>query len=407
MPYAAASNQIDGRMDGGLILRQLVYDFGATRLDIERATLLRDSERHKLREKIDDIASKTTQIYVKLHEQRALLRLVDDTISAHQNLMKIVQAQEKEGQSTIADVQRVRSRLVDVGAIRADVSLQLMAAEDQFERLTRNRPTHMGEVPNYRKVIPPAPDIAIAQVIANNPRLASMEANRQSAEKELEFQKAGVLPKLSLEVDSESKNYRNGQLGRTQIEGRALLAMRFRIFDGGLAAAAEKQIEARIQGSELTLLNEREQLEADIRQAYRAIDSAARKGRLVSDGVASATQVRELYLEQFKAGKRTIFELLDGQMSYYTARRSQIESQYEGMRAVFDVLRATGELTRTLAGQGTHVAQSSLVIAPPRLASAKRPTGRKMKAHSAPRAKPVAYQLPPSRSARPPVSGPV
>jgi outer membrane protein TolC len=58
-----------------------------------------------------------------------------------------------------------------------------------------------------------------------------------------------------------------------------------------------------------------------------------------------------LYLEQFKGGKRTIFELLDGQMSYYTIRRSQIESQFEGRRAVFDILRATSDLTLALSGR--------------------------------------------------------
>ena len=98
---------------------------------------------------------------------------------------------------------------------------------------------------------------------------------------------------------------------------------------------------------------QREQMEADLRQAYRAITSAGQKGRLLGSGVQAASNVRELYLEQFKGGKRTIFELLDSQMSYYTARRSQIETQYEVSRATYDVLRSTGELTRVLANAGS------------------------------------------------------
>jgi outer membrane protein TolC len=134
-----------------------------------------------------------------------------------------------------------------------------------------------------------------------------------------------------------------------QAESRAMLAMRYKIMDGGLSAATQQQVLARIEGSEFLYLNEREQIEQDIRQAYRAIDSAGRKFKLVSDGVASARKVRELYLEQFKGGKRTVFELLDSQMSFFTIRRSQIESQYEGERAVYEVLRAIGRLTETLA----------------------------------------------------------
>ena len=362
VPYGTAINANDVRFDGNLMLRQLIYDFGSTRADVERAALLRDSETHKLREKIDEIAAKTAQMYIRLHEQRALLRLVDETIASHNNLLKIVQAQEKEGHSTIADVSRVKSRLVDVGAIRADVSLQLMSAEDQFERLTRNRPLRLGDVPNFRTIIPLTPMAAISQVLTNNPRLAAMEANKKSTEKELEHQKASNLPRFNLEVEGDNKNYRNGQLGRSQMEARAMFAMRLRLFDGGLAAATEKQIKARIEGSELSILNEREQIEADVRQAYRAIESSNRKGRLIADGVVSAKNVRELYLEQFKGGKRTIFELLDGQMAYYTSRRAQIESQYEAIRAVFEVLRATGELTRTLAGHDNRAKHENRIV---------------------------------------------
>lgn len=352
VPYKIASTSVDNRFDGGLILRQLLWDFGAAGADIARAKLLSESESFRLREKIDEIAWRTAQTYVKIHEHRALIGLVDETIAAHQNLLRIVMAQEKEGHGTSADVNRVKSRLTDISTIRADVSLNLKAAEDQFERLTRLKPTALGQVPNYRARIPGKPEFAIEQVLARNPRLAAMQANNRAIEKELEAQRAGNLPKLGFELDTESKNFRTGIGGRTQTEGRGMLAMRFKLLDGGLSAAQERQIKARIEGGEMLLLNEREQFEADIRQGYRAIESAGRKGSLLADGVTSAKRVRELYLEQFKAGKRTIFELLDGQMAHYTARRAQIESQFEITKAVIDILRATGDLTPTLSAGG-------------------------------------------------------
>ncbi len=326
LPYATASNGVDGRFDGGIVLRQLIYDFGAARSDVERAKLQRDAEQMKLIEKIDEIAHRTAQSYLRIQEQRALLALIDETVAAHQKLLSVVQAHAREGHGTAADVQRVSSRLVDVRAIRSDVSLQLMAAEDQFERLTRGKAGKLVTAPNLEPTIPPGPAAAIGRMLANNPRIAALQATRGATWKELEGHRAGLLPKINLEIDTESKNFRNGQVGRTQIEGRAMVAMRYRFMDGGLGRATDEQIRARLEGQEMTFVNEREQFEADIRQAYRAIDSAKRKTRLLGDGVASAQRVRELYLEQFKGGKRTIFELLDGHMSYFTARRSQIEA---------------------------------------------------------------------------------
>ena len=55
-----------------------------------------------------------------------------------------------------------------------------------------------------------------------------------------------------------------------------------------------------------------------------------------------------LYREQFKAGKRTLFELLDSQMAYYSARQDQISNLHESLRAEYDILRTTGMLLTTL-----------------------------------------------------------
>lgn len=351
VPYSVASNAGDNRFDGGIILRQLVWDFGAVRADIARARLLSNAEQERLYEKIDEIAWRTAQVYLKILEHRALVALIDETIAAHMRLLKIVAAQEAEGHGTSADSSRIRSRLNDITAVRSDVSLQLGGAEDQFERLTRQRPGRLIAVPDFRASIPGRADAAISVVLARNPRLASLRATTQSIESELDAQRAANKPKFMFELDTESKNFRSGKGGRTQMEGRAMLAMRFKLLDGGLAEAQERQIRNRIETSELTMINERQQLEADIRQAYRAIDSAGAKARLLDEGVSAARRAEELYLEQFKAGKRTVFELLDGQMAVYTARRAQIESRFERQKAVIDILRFTGTLASVLAGK--------------------------------------------------------
>jgi outer membrane protein, adhesin transport system len=348
LPYKTASNAIEGRFDGGLVLRQLLYDFGAAEADIDRARLLRDAEQQKLQEKVEEIAHRTSLTYLRIIEQRALLGLIDETIASHEQLARIVKAHAAEGHGTVADVQRVTSRLVDVRAIRTDISLQLLAAEDQLSRLTRQSIGKLTPVRDYAGSIPKTPSLAFERVVSRNPRLGALMATRRATQRELDSYQASIMPKFNLEIDTESKNFRSAQLGRTQSEGRVMVAMRYRIMDGGLSAATQEQIGARINGAEMSFISERDQLEADIRQAYRAIDSAKRKNALVSSGVDASRKVRELYLEQFKGGKRTIFELLDGQMSYYTIRRTQIESQFEGRRAVFDVLRATSDLTKVL-----------------------------------------------------------
>jgi outer membrane protein, adhesin transport system len=338
----------NARMDTTLSMKQLLYDFGATRLDTERATYVRDAEKLRLMDKIDDIVLKTAHAYLKILESRALLGLVDETITAHRRLAGIVQANQKEGNGTAADVNRVSSRLTDIQAIRSDVSLQMMGAEEQFMRLTRINPGALSAAPDLSGRLPASPAAAIAAMRANSPRLGALSLTARASEKEIESQRAGQMPKVQLEVDGDTKNYAALNRNRNEAEARAMIAVRYRFMDGGLATATEEQLSHRRESTLHMLRNEDEQTSADIRQAYRAVDSARRKERLVGEGVLTSRKVQELYLEQFKAGRRTVFELLDSQMSSFTVRRSEIESRFERQKAVFEILRNSGRLAEAM-----------------------------------------------------------
>ncbi|MGL4634414.1 MAG: TolC family protein [Beijerinckiaceae bacterium] len=363
--YERANPDANGRVDGSLSLKQLIYDFGAVRADIERTTYIRDAEQLKVLDKVDEIVLKTAQSYLKVLETRALLALVDETVASHRKLALIVQANQREGNGTAADVNRVNSRLTDMHAIRSDVSLQLSGAEEQFQRLTKIAPGSLATAPILKARLPKSPAEAIVLMKRNNPRLGSIRATAQSIQKEFEFQRASQLPKVQLEVDGDSKNYAALNRHKNESEARALITMRYRFMDGGLGNATLDQLTHRREANLYSLQNEDEQTSADIRQAYRAVDSALRKERLVGEGVATSRKVMELYLEQFKAGRRTVFELLDSQMSSFTVRRSEIESRYEGQRATFEILRHSGRLAEAMAqatGSGPPVPKAKPMI---------------------------------------------
>jgi outer membrane protein, adhesin transport system len=348
--YERANPDGNARADGTVSLRQLLFDFGATRADIERNSYMKDAEKLRLFDKIDEVALKTAQAYLRIMESRALVVLVDETIAAHRRLAGIVQANQREGNGTAADVNRVNSRLTDISAIRSDLSLQLQGAEEQFHRLTKLMPGQLAQAPSLASRLPRQMDEAVSVMKRNNPRIGAMTATARSIEREMDFQRLSQLPKFQLEADGESKNFAALNRNRNEGEAKAMLTMRYKFMDGGLGRSTIEQLHHRREASLYMMQNEDEQTSADIRQAYRAIDSSRRKGRLVAEGVATSRKVQDLYLEQFKAGRRTVFELLDAQMSSFTSRRSFVESRYEGERATFEVLRNIGQLAESLTG---------------------------------------------------------
>jgi Outer membrane efflux protein len=191
----------------------------------------------------------------------------------------------------------------------------------------------------------------------------------RSLDEERAAQELGTRPKFEVQVDGTSNNSLQKEAsGSSEFEGRALLSVRYKLWDGGVAAATDRQLEARKLGSDESYLDQRRTLESDIRQAYRAILAARNKGALLRDGVSTARNVQELYLEQFKAGQRTVFELLDSQMSSFTARRSAVEARYEGDRAAITILRSIGSLRSAIATAGPGYDDTAITGSPKRRA---------------------------------------
>jgi outer membrane protein, adhesin transport system len=344
------ANSAEARLETTVSLRQLVYDFGAIKRDIARASFIRSSEVASLDDQSEDLAFKVANAYLNVIEGRALLAVVDDTIASHQRLANIIRANEREGNGTAADVNRVSSRLVDINAIRSDITLAMQGGEEEFFRLTGRKPSRLAPVPLLAHALPRHADAAMALAGQRNPRLASLKFVSRSLDEEKASQVLGTRPKVEFQLDGVNTNtIVQGGKGSSDVEARATVSVRYRFWDGGVAEATNRQIEARRIGTDENFADQSRTLQSEIRQAYRAIDAARNKGQLLREGVSTSDNVQALYLEQFKAGQRTVFELLDTQMSSFTARRSAVEARFDGDRAILVVLRAIGSVRSAIA----------------------------------------------------------
>ena len=334
------------RREATLSGRQLLFDFGSSDASIVRAAKLGNSEEYSLHDKREEIALKVAYAYLQISESRRLTQLNRDNVLALEKILDLVKANQANGNGTIADVKRVEARLVDSRAVSADTEASLQNGMDQFRRLVRAEPAALLPAPSFASFVPKTAEIAVALLPRTNPKLLSIEASEEAARKELQAQKAGTLPKIMLETDLSLKSY-SGVRYRNDFDARAMITLSYKFMDGGLADGQSRQITEKIEQEMLRHQFERDELDADIRQFFRAIDAARGKAKSLDEGVAASARARELYTEQFLGGKRTLFELLDIQAAYFNASRSQIMNFFEETRSTYGVLRALGLLTQT------------------------------------------------------------
>ena len=336
------------RSDAGFTLRQLVYDFGAAKADIARSKSLVDAERLRLADQAEDIALRTANAYFNLLEQSELIALIDKVVADDNAFAKLVTLSESQGNGTVADVNRIKSKVIEVEAVRTDITTSLKTAEDEFFRLTKLDPAQVRRSPPPLPRIPASYEPAVAAAKQSNPSLLALSANGASIDYQLASQKAQQLPRVDLQGDGLVKHYIGNQAASQGIvDSRLMVMVSYKLFDGGIMAAQADRIREDKKANDFRTLDEKEGIELNLRRFYQALSANRIKETSAIQGIATAQKANTLYLEQFKAGKRTVFEVLDSRMVVFTMQKNAVNGKYEQLRAAYGILRNVGTLVET------------------------------------------------------------
>lgn len=327
--------------------KQLIFDFGSTHSGVMRAVTLKSAEDYNLAAKVDEIALNVSDAYMKVVQARELSRLNRDNIEALQKIQALVVANQANGNGTVADVKRVEARLVDAKTVAADTEAELQNAVDRFRRLVHEEPGELKPTPVFTPFIPKSATLALDVLPHSSVHLLSIAASIRGIDLELKSKKLGNLPQLVLQMDTTSK-FHTGVKYKNDVDARAMLMLSYKFMDGGLADAQIEQILARREQEQQRYDYDHDEAEADLRQLFNAIDAARGKAQSLAEGVDASAKARELYTEQFRGGKRTLFELLDIQTAYFTATRNQILNYFEEQRSVYAVLKTLGLFTQVV-----------------------------------------------------------
>jgi adhesin transport system outer membrane protein len=351
-PQQFGSVDIPGtsRSDAGFTLRQLVYDFGAAKADISRSRTLVTAERLRLADQAEDIALRTVNAYFNLLEQSELITLIDKVVADDNNFANLVTLNESQGNGTVADVNRIKSKVIEVEALRTDIMTALQTAQDEFFRLTKLESGQVRRAPSALPGIPPSFEPALEVAKKSNPSLLALSATGTSIDFQLASQQAQRLPRVDVQGDGLMKHYL-GSPAASQgvVDTRLMLMVSYKMFDGGIMAAQADRIREDKRANDFRLLDEKEGIELNLRRFYQALSANRTKEKAALQGTATAQKANSLYLEQFKAGKRTVFEVLDSRMVVFTMQKNAVNGKYEQRRAAYGVLRNIGQLVETVA----------------------------------------------------------
>jgi outer membrane protein TolC len=351
-PYPFANMNAPGtsRTDVGFTFRQLVYDFGAAESEVARNHALADAERLKLADQAEDIALRTANAYLNLLEQSELLAQVEKTLASQRQLVQLVKLNEQNGNGTLADVSRIDARVAETENIRTEIKTAYQIALDEFHRLTNLEPGRLSRPKSVAPNVPKTAQDALDLAGQSNPSLLALAASGDSFRHALDELDAQSLPRLELQGDSLVRHYLGASTSALGvIDARAMLTISYKLMDGGLLKSQVDRIQANQKANEFRQLDEKETIELNLRRFYQSMSAGRIRHADAVKGVATADKAYSLYVEQFKAGRRTIFEVLDSNMTVFNLQKTRIAGEFEELRSMYAILRHMGRLTEVAA----------------------------------------------------------
>ncbi|WP_445191922.1 TolC family protein [Sphingomonas sp. Tas61C01] len=331
------------RGEGLLSVRQNVWDFGTTINDIKRARATYRSAQWGTREKIEGISYDITTAYLSVLERQKLLALSEQSLAAHQKILKMVTTQNDLGLTTPADVSRAKARAENVQAQIQDRKSALEQAREAFRRLTDHLPGVAVDVPSAAAALPASADAAVAMIADHSPRMAQAVQDRRSIERQRASQTGTFLPKVGVLAQA---NWRDDVQGRTgkNSDARVMLTVTYGFLNGGADVAVRNRLSARLREADYELERRRREVEQDLRIDFNALEAARTKTATIESEIAASEKVAQLYTQQFREGRRTVFDLLDSQQSLFDARANLVSNGTAKQLAEFRVLQKLGGL---------------------------------------------------------------
>ena len=343
----------ENHLEASATLNQHVWDFGITINDIKRARANYRSAQWAVREKIENISYDITNAYLGVLQQQKLVALAQDEIETAKHILHLVEVQKDLGLTTAADVSRAQSRLENVQSTLLDRKSALQQARIAYRRLTSHLPARAVDLPPSDSTLPAGADEAVDMIDTHSPHMAQAVEDRRSLAKQLDSQTGTFFPRIGLQVQG---NHKYDVMGKTGLanDARAMVTVNYNIFNGGADRALRNRIGARIREADYELDRRRREVEQDIRTDFDALKAARDKIATINAEIGSAQKVVDLYKEQFREGKRTVFDLLDSETQLYAARANFITNASAMHAAEYRVLQKLGGLF-DLVSDGEHL----------------------------------------------------
>ncbi len=336
------------RNESSISARQLVFDGNATGAEVDRQKARRASASYTELATEENVALRTTEVYINLLRHYELLDIARNTLNEHKNIYDQMVLRNQSGVGSKADLDQIVARLALAQSNMITAENNLLDARTNFYRVTNVEPIiDQLEKPSVTQAMPATLTEAEAEAIKIHPTLLSANADIDAATAQYDAAESPMWPRLHLEAERSMDKDIDGVEGDNE-QWQVALRMRYNLYNGGIDSSRRKQTAYLLEEARDVRNNTQRQVTESLRLSWAAHDAISSQLQYLEMHVRAATDTKNAYLQQFNIGRRTLLDLLNTENELVGAQRALINANYDHMFARYRVFNSMGQLVEKI-----------------------------------------------------------
>ena len=334
------------RFESSIVVRQNLYTGGRISNNIEKRQHLATEAFYNFLDEKERTAFTAVDAYLEFCRNRALIKLAENNVKIHQEILDIVEERKKRGMSRDADVIQVKGRLALAKAQYQRELANKKSAIEQFSEAVGAVPADDIEEPaSLQEKLPEDLKAAKNTALTEHPVITARTHNVEASQAAAREVEGAYYPQVALEFRGQENDNIGGTRGNDDTYS-AMVVVNWNVFRGGADKAAKvaRLFEAE-QASDL-LIDQKRKISRNIGVSWFDYQGILVELNYFLQHEKASKETLEAYREQYKLNRRTLFDLLNAQNELFLASSRVIETNYSKFRGVYSIFANMGNITQ-------------------------------------------------------------
>lgn len=332
-----SAGSLNNNGSGGIMLSQLLYDFGRTGGAIDEQHALSEAYLFGLFDSMTTVAEDTLQAYLEVKRYQALAETAHTNIASLERVRDIARLRADAGLNSQSDVLQAETRIAAMHATLEQYRAQLRSAKAQLTVLTGVVPATLPELPQALL----NQQITLDKIAyANSAAVRSAQAKQEAARERVRQAQSGHWP--TIKVQAGRTRYENDR--QSYWDDEVQLQVEAPLYQGGMVNARTQSAEGDREAAQAAVQQAKLTINQNASTAYADMIGAQQRQAAGEVQLESADHTRKVYADEYRLSKRSLNDLLSVEQDVFQADSSRITALYDGWDATVRYAAAVDNL---------------------------------------------------------------